>query len=113
MSYFIDDSLNQVKFSFQRRVQQQSQRVKFHSHAVINAFRAGLTQVGPLSLRRQSPSWVKMILKQLSKYIIVIGLKTAQSHGEACPAEVEASTLFGVQPRLRTEEWLVFRFLVP
>lgn len=54
MSYFIDDSLDQVELSLQRRVQQQSQWVEFHSHAVINAFRASLTQVGPLSLKTQS-----------------------------------------------------------
>lgn len=54
MSYFIDDSLDQVKLSLQRRVEQQSQRVELHSHAVINALRAGLTQVGPLPLKRRS-----------------------------------------------------------
>lgn len=54
MSYFIDDSLDQVKLSLQRRVQQQSQWVEFHSHAVIDPFRASLAQVGPLSLKTQS-----------------------------------------------------------
>lgn len=54
MSYFIDDSLDQVKFSLQRRVQQQSQWVEFDSHGVINAFRAKLAQVGSLSLQTQS-----------------------------------------------------------
>lgn len=53
-SYLIDDSLDQVKLSLQRRVQQQSQWVEFHSHAVINPLRAGLTQVGPLPLKRRS-----------------------------------------------------------
>lgn len=64
-SYFVDDSLDQVKLSLQRRVQQQSQRVELHPHAVIDAFRARFAQVGPLSLKTQS--WwciTKMILKQ-------------------------------------------------
>lgn len=65
MSYFIDDSLDQVKLSFQRRVQQQSQRVELYSHAVVNAFRVGLSQVGPLSLKTQTSSCVtQIILKQ-------------------------------------------------
>lgn len=42
MSYFIDDSLDEVKLSLQRRVQQQSQWVELHSHAVIDTFRASL-----------------------------------------------------------------------
>lgn len=54
MSYFIDDSLDEVKLSLQRGVQQQSQWVEFHSHAVIDAFRARLAQVGPLPLKTQS-----------------------------------------------------------
>lgn len=54
MSYFIDDSLDQVELSLQRRVQQQSQRVELHSHAVIDALRAQLAQVGPLSLKTRS-----------------------------------------------------------
>lgn len=54
MSYFIDDSLDEVKLSFQRGVQQQSQWVEFYSHAVIDAFRPRLTQVGPLSLKTQA-----------------------------------------------------------
>ncbi|KAF3842063.1 hypothetical protein F7725_024014 [Dissostichus mawsoni] len=48
MSYFIDDPLDQVELSLQRRVQQQSQRVELHSHAVIDAFRAKLAQGGLL-----------------------------------------------------------------
>lgn len=52
-SYFIDDSLDQVKFSLQRGVQQQRQGVELHPHAVIDAFRSRFTQVGPLSLNTQ------------------------------------------------------------
>lgn len=70
-AYLIDDPLDQVEFSFQRRVQQQSQRVEFHSHAVIDAFGADLTQVGPLSLGRQSALRVtQTIFKKLPKHII-------------------------------------------
>lgn len=54
VSYLIDDSLDQVKFSLQRRVQQQSQWVELHPHAVVNAFRSKFTQVGPLSLNKQT-----------------------------------------------------------
>lgn len=65
MSYFIDDSLDQVKLSLQRRIQQQSQRVELHSHAVVDAFRVGLSQVGPLSLKTQTSLCVtQLILKQ-------------------------------------------------
>lgn len=52
-SYFIDDSLDQVKFSLQRRVQQQRQGVELHPHTVIDAFGSKFTQVGPLSLNTQ------------------------------------------------------------
>lgn len=99
--HLIDDPLDQVIFSFQRRVQQQSQRVEFHSHAVIDAFRADLTQVGPLSLRRQSPCRVtQMSFKKLSKHIIEMGLAAAADHDEVCPAGVGASALCGAQAKL-------------
>lgn len=54
MSYFIDDSLDQVKLSLQRRVQQQSQWVELHSHTVIDAFGARFAQVSPLPLKTKS-----------------------------------------------------------
>lgn len=41
-----------------------------------------------------------------------LGLETAGSHGEVCPAEVEASTLFCIQSGLRAEEGLVFQLQV-
>lgn len=41
-AYLIDDSLDEIKFSLQRRVQQQSQWVELHSHAVVNAIRTRL-----------------------------------------------------------------------
>lgn len=52
-SYFIDDSLDQVEFSLQRGVQQQSQGVELHPHAVVDAFGSRFTQVGSLSLNKQ------------------------------------------------------------
>lgn len=102
----IDDPLDQVKFSFQRRVQQQSQRVEFHSHAVIDAFRADLTQVGPLSLRRRAPCRVTQTsFKNLSKRIIETGLAAAADHDEVCPAGVGASALCGAQAKPGRRVW--------
>lgn len=41
-SNLIDNSLDQVELSLQRRVQQQSQRIELHPHAVVDAFRSRL-----------------------------------------------------------------------
>lgn len=113
MSYFIDDSLDQVKLSLQRRVQQQSQWVELHSHAVIDAFRARFAQVGSLSLQTQSWSSVTQMLLNghynTGKTNVNLRREAAESHPEVRPAEKETSTRCCVQSGLKAEEGLVFQ----
>ena len=50
-SNFVDDPLHQVVLSLQWGVQQQSQGVEAHTHAVIDPLWAAFTQVSSLTLQ--------------------------------------------------------------
>lgn len=53
----IDDSLHQIKLALQRRVKKQSQGVEFHPHAMVDALRSNLAQIGPFALRKANASF--------------------------------------------------------
>lgn len=50
-THIVDDSLDQVVLAFQRRVQQQSQRVELDPHVVVDPLRADFTEDRLLTLR--------------------------------------------------------------
>lgn len=85
--YLIYNPLHQIKLPLQRRVQQQSQRVKLHSQTVAGSLRRRLLQVGSLRLRRRGRGNRVRTTKQRTLYVCtpsqIHGMPTLGSEGGA------------------------------